>query len=60
MVGLSGVPVMHAALLPNGKVAFLDKVENFTQLKLENGNTAYSAEYDPETGTMTGLELKVC
>jgi len=49
IVGQSGVPVMHAALLPNGRVAFLDKVENYTQLTLPNGQYAYSAEWDPAT-----------
>ncbi|KFY51028.1 hypothetical protein V495_00015 [Pseudogymnoascus sp. VKM F-4514 (FW-929)] len=47
IVGRSGVPVMHAALLPNGRVMFIDKLENYTQLTLPNGQYAYSAEYDP-------------
>lgn len=46
---------MHAALLPNGRVAFLDKVENFTQLRLSNGHYAYSAEYDPLSGRLLPL-----
>lgn len=46
MVGDSGVPAMHAALLPNGNVVFLDKVENYTRLTLSTGYFAYSAEYD--------------
>ena len=46
---------MHAALLANGKVVFLDKVENYTQLKLPNGYYAYSSEYDPETNEAVGL-----
>jgi hypothetical protein len=37
---------MHAGILPNGKVVFLDKVENYTQLTLPNGQFAYSSEYD--------------
>lgn len=37
---------MHAALLQNGRVVFLDKVENYTQLNLTSGPYAYSAEYD--------------
>jgi hypothetical protein len=49
---------MHAGLLTNGKVAFLDKVENFTQLKLKNGQYAFSAEYDPVTNTATALAYK--
>ncbi|KAF2757542.1 galactose oxidase [Pseudovirgaria hyperparasitica] len=54
----SGVPAMHAGLLPNGKVAFYDKVENYTQLKLDNGQYAYAAEYDPSNGRVTGLSYK--
>ncbi|KAK0788112.1 hypothetical protein LTR75_012715 [Friedmanniomyces endolithicus] len=49
-VGQSGVPAMHAALLPNGRVVFLDK--------LSNGQYAYSAEYDPESNTYTPLAYK--
>ncbi len=59
MVGDSGVPAMHAALMPNGRVVFLDKVENYTQIKLSNGQFAYSAEYDPVTNTVVGLGYKV-
>jgi hypothetical protein len=51
VVGQSGAPAMHAGLLPNGKVVFLDKVENYTQIKLPNGQYAYSTEYDPVTNT---------
>ncbi|KAK0278301.1 hypothetical protein LTR54_014695 [Friedmanniomyces endolithicus] len=57
-VGQSGVPAMHAALLPNGRIVFLDKVENYTQVKLSNGQYAYSAEYDPESNTYTPLAYK--
>lgn len=57
VIGQSGVPAMHAALLPNGKVVFLDKVENYTQLKLPNGQYAYSSEYDPASGQLTPLAL---
>lgn len=39
---------MHAALMPNNRVVFLDKVENYTQLILPNGELAYSCEYDPD------------
>lgn len=59
VVGQSGVPAMHAGLLPNGRVIFLDKVENYTQIKLSNGHYAYSAEYDPATNTVVGLQYAV-
>lgn len=56
----SGVPVMHAVVMPNGKVMFLDKIENYTQLKLPStGQYAYSAEYDPDTRELVPLALKV-
>ncbi|KAF2136877.1 carbohydrate-binding module family 18 [Aplosporella prunicola CBS 121167] len=58
VVGDSGVPVMHAGLMPNGKVAFLDKVENYTQVKLANGQYAYSSEYDVTTNTYVPLSYK--
>ncbi|KAL8758889.1 MAG: hypothetical protein Q9184_003784 [Pyrenodesmia sp. 2 TL-2023] len=53
----AGVPAMHAGLMPNGKVVFLDKVEETTQIgkfrEDENarhkGQYAYSVEYDPVT-----------
>lgn len=50
---------MHAGLMPNGRVIFLDKVENYTQIKLGNGQYAYSAEYDPVTNKAVGLSYKV-
>ncbi|CAO2657437.1 Nn.00g035630.m01.CDS01 [Neocucurbitaria sp. VM-36] len=56
--GRSGVPAMHAGLMPNGKVVFLDKVENYTDLKLANGQYAYSSEYDPATQKLTPLAYK--
>lgn len=56
--GRSGVPAMHAGLMPNGKVVFLDKVENYTELKLANGQYAYSSEYDPATQKLTPLAYK--
>ncbi|KAF2254806.1 carbohydrate-binding module family 18 [Trematosphaeria pertusa] len=56
--GRSGVPAMHAGLMPNGKVVFLDKVENYTELKLSNGQYAYSSEYDPNTQKLTPLAYK--
>ncbi|ATZ50700.1 Bcgo1 [Botrytis cinerea B05.10] len=52
IVGSSGVPAMHAALMPNGRVMFLDKLENYTQLKLPNGYYAMSSEYDPATNAV--------
>lgn len=58
IVGDSGVPAMHAGLMPNGKVIFLDKVENYTQLKLSDGQYAYSSEYDPATNNSTALSYK--
>ncbi|KAI5852558.1 glyoxal oxidase N-terminus-domain-containing protein [Morchella snyderi] len=58
IVGQSGVPVMHAGLMPNGRVIFLDKVENYTQLKLPNGQYAYSSEYDPQTNTVVPLSYQ--
>lgn len=47
--GRSGVPPMHAALLPSGNVVFLDKLENYTEAKLANGRYAYSTIYNPQT-----------
>lgn len=49
---------MHAGLMPNGRVIFLDKVENYTRIKLPDGYYAYSAEYDPATNTAVGLSYK--
>jgi hypothetical protein len=51
---------MHAALMPNGRVVFVDKIENYTQIKLSNGKYAYSSEYDPATNKVVGLSVKVC
>lgn len=59
VVGQAGVPAMHAGLLPNGRVVFLDKVEDYSQVKLANGQYAYSAEYNPATNTYVGLSYKV-
>ena len=50
---------MHAGLMPNGRVIFLDKVENYTQIKLPDGQYAYSAEYDPATNKAVGLQYYV-
>lgn len=59
VVGQAGVPAMHAGLMQNGRVVFLDKIENYTQIKLGNGQFAYSAEYDPATNEAVGLGYKV-
>ena len=58
VVGNSGVPVMHAALLPNGRVVFIDKVENYTELTLPNGRFAYAAEWDPSHNNLSALSMK--
>ncbi|EZG03368.1 hypothetical protein H106_06850 [Trichophyton rubrum CBS 735.88] len=57
-VGRSGVPAMMAILMPNGKVVFADKIENYTELVLPNGQFAYSSEYDPVTNDVVALEYK--
>jgi hypothetical protein len=49
VVGQSGVPAMHAGVLPNGQVFFLDKLENYTQLSTADGYYAMSSEYNPVT-----------
>lgn len=58
IIGNSGVPAMHAALMPNGRVVFLDKIEDYTQLKLANGQYAYSSEFDPATNAVVPLAYK--
>jgi hypothetical protein len=56
--GSSGVPAMHAALLPpSGKVIFIDKVENYSELRLPNDRWAYSSLYDPETHQASPLAV---
>ena len=55
IVGQSGVPAMHAGLMPNGHVFFLDKLENYTQLRTPDGYYAMSSEYDPDTNTVVHL-----
>lgn len=42
----------------NGRVAIVDKVENYTEMKLPNGQYAYSSEFDPETNTAVPLAYK--
>lgn len=59
MIGESGVPVMHAALMQNGRVMFLDKVEDYSQIRLGDGRLAFSAEYDPIMNTVVPLDYKV-
>lgn len=49
---------MHAALMPNGRVVFLDKVENYSPIYLADGNKAYSSEFDPETKQIVPLAYK--
>lgn len=44
--------------MPNGRVVFLDKVENYTRLKLADGYFAYSSEYDPVTNEVVPLSYK--
>jgi hypothetical protein len=58
VVGDSGVPAMHAALPLNGRVVFLDKIENYTKLHLPDGQFAYSSEYDPVANTAVALAYK--
>lgn len=58
VVGQSGVPAMHAALMSNGRVVFLDKIEDYTQLKLADGYYAYSSEYDSVTNQVVPLAYK--
>jgi hypothetical protein len=41
--------------MPNGRVMFLDKLENYTQLRLPNGYYAMSTEYDPVTNKVVPL-----
>ncbi|KAI8902207.1 glyoxal oxidase N-terminus-domain-containing protein [Globomyces pollinis-pini] len=56
--GESLVPAMHTIVHHNGKVIFLDKVENYTQATLPNGQYAYSSEWDPATGSGVPLAYK--
>lgn len=58
LAGSSGVPAMHAAVLPpDGKVIFLDKVEDYSELQLPNNRYAYSSLYDPSTHKLTPLPV---
>ena len=47
------MPAMHAALMPNGRVIFLDKLENYTQLQTSDGNYAMSSEFDTDAQSPT-------
>lgn len=49
---------MHAALLPNGKVMFVDKLENYTEARLANGRYAYSTIYDPGDHSLTSVVIR--
>lgn len=49
---------MHGGILANDHVFFLDKVENYTQVQLPDGQFAYSVEYDPVTATYVPLSYK--
>lgn len=55
IVGQAGVAAMHAALMPNGKVFFLDKLEDYAQMNTSDGYYALSSEYDPNTNTAVPL-----
>ena len=58
VVATSGVPAMHAALIPpSGQVLFLDKVEDSSELRLPNNRWAYSSLFDPETHALTPLSV---
>lgn len=49
---------MHAGLMQNGRVIFLDKVETYSQIKRPDGGNAYSGEYDPVTNKVVALTYK--
>lgn len=50
---------MHAGLLANGRVWFLDKIEDYTEVRLSNGRFAYASEYDPSNNQVVGLGVSV-
>lgn len=56
--GRSGVPAMHAALMPNGNVVFIDKMETYTELRLPSGPFAYSSMYNPESKELSPLSYQ--
>lgn len=49
---------MHAALMSNGRVAFLDKLEDYSQLRLPNGRYAMSSEFDSVSKRAVPLSYK--
>ncbi|KAK3702132.1 hypothetical protein LTR37_015107 [Vermiconidia calcicola] len=49
---------MHVAMMPNGRVVFLDKVEDYTHLSVSDEQYAYSSEYDPITNTAVPLTYR--
>ncbi|KAL8973243.1 MAG: hypothetical protein Q9197_002428 [Variospora fuerteventurae] len=55
---LPAPPRLRQTPTQNGRVVFLDKVEDYTQLKLPNGQFAYSSEYDPATNKVVPLSYK--
>lgn len=59
VTGRSGVPAMHAALLPNGRVVFLDKLENYTEIMTveDKQRYAYSSLYDPIDRSLLPLSV---
>lgn len=56
IIGHSGVPAMHAALMQTGKVIFLDKAEPWTYAVI-NGEYTFSTEFDPKTGKTVPLTV---
>jgi len=54
----AGVAAMHAGLMQNGRVIFLDKMETSAQIKTTDNEWAYSAEYDPATNQVVPLKYK--
>ena len=58
LTGWSGVPAMHAAVLHDGTVVFLDKIENRSQLYLPDGRRAYSSIYNPRTTRVNPLSVR--
>ncbi|KHJ35015.1 putative glyoxal oxidase [Erysiphe necator] len=55
VIGISGVAAMHAGLMPNGKVFFLDKLQNYSQIRTKDGEYAMSAEFNPKSGRPVAL-----
>lgn len=58
LAGHSGVPPMHAALLPTGNVVFLDKLENYTEVRFDDGRYAYSVIFNPGTHELQPQRLQ--